>query len=91
VLNLETHDRHASKEIADYILRLIPVGDKMKIRDQMDIYYDGRSSIFLRIDKQGAFLRSPRLSTSDDVIRVKISSQGGKGNLSTMLRLFDLE
>jgi hypothetical protein len=91
VLSLEIHDRDASKETADYILRLIPAGDKMRIRDRMDLYYDGRSSIFLRLDKQSAFQRSPRLSESDDVIRIRIASQGGKGSLSTMLKLFELE
>lgn len=90
VLTLEVREKRQAKEIVGYIVRLLPVWDRLRIRDQMDLYYDGRSSLFLRVDKQTALLRSPRLSLSDDVIRIKISLIGRKGDVASVLKIFDL-
>jgi RNA binding exosome subunit len=71
-------------------MRLLPAADRMGIRDHIDIYYDGHSSLFLRVDKQSSYLGNPRLSSSDDVIRVKIGFLvRGKG-LEAVLKLFEL-
>ena len=90
VLTLEVQDKQRAKEIVDYIVRLLPVGDRISIRDQINIHYDGRSTLFLRVDKQTAFLRAPRLSISNDVIRIKISLIERKGDLTSVLKIFDL-
>ena len=90
VLTLEIQDKQRAKEIVDYIVRLLPVGDRIRIRDQINIYYDGRSTLFLRVDKQTAFLRAPRLSLSNDIIRIKISIIERKGDLTSVLKIFDL-
>jgi len=90
VLTLEIRDKDRAKEIVDYIVRLLPVGDRLRIRDQIDLYYDGRSALFLRVDKQTSFLRTPRLSLSDDVIRIKISLIERKGDVASVLKIFDL-
>jgi hypothetical protein len=90
VLTLEVRDKNRAKEIVDYIVRLLPVGDRIRIRDQIDLYYDGRSTLFLRVDKQTSFLRAPRLSLSDDVIRIKISLMERKGDVASVLKIFDL-
>jgi len=71
-------------------MRLIPVADRLRIRDQLDLFYDGRSTLFLRLDKQNAFLREARLSSGDDVIRVKISFIGKRGDRGEVLKVFGL-
>jgi RNA binding exosome subunit len=90
VLTLEVRDKERSKEIVDYIIRLLPMGDRIKLRDQIDLYYDGRSTLYLRVDKQSAFLGAPRLSLSDDIIRIKISMIERKGDVASILKIFDL-
>ncbi|MBM5805566.1 MAG: hypothetical protein FJZ49_05870 [Candidatus Verstraetearchaeota archaeon] len=90
VLTLEVLDKDRAKEIVGYIVRLLPVGDRIRIRDQIDLYYDGRSTLFLRVDKQTSLLRAPRLSFSDDVIRIKIRLMGRKGDVVSVLKIFDL-
>ncbi|MCQ8891771.1 MAG: hypothetical protein NQU41_00120 [Candidatus Methanosuratincola sp.] len=80
----------AAKDVVDYITKLLPPGDILRLRDEMDRYFDSRSTFFLRLDKQKAFSGSLRLSDSDDVIRVKISVQLRKGEESKILRFLNL-
>jgi len=91
VLSLEAR-RDAAKDVVDHILRLLPVGDRIRIRDRIDLYYDGHSALFLRLDKQSTFLGTPRISERDDVIRVKVSvlSREAKERLPAILKLLDL-
>jgi RNA binding exosome subunit len=87
---LGVREKTSAGEISEYLMRLIPVADRLRIRDQLDLYYDGRSTLFLRLDKQNAFLREARLSSGDDVIRVKISFIGKQGNRAEVLKVFGL-
>ena len=90
LLTLDLREKKPAAEISDYLLRSLPVADRLHLRDQLDLYFDGRSAIFLRLDKQSAFLGSLRLSNGDDVIRVKIGFLGTRGERSEVLRLFGL-
>lgn len=90
LLTLSVREKVSAGEISEYLMRLIPVADRLRIRDQLDLYYDGRSTLFLRLDKQNAFLREARLSSSDDVIRVKISFIGKQGDRGEVLKVFGL-
>ncbi len=85
LLSLEIRDRDAAKDAVDYLLRLLPVSDRLRIRDNIDRLYDGRSAVFLRIDKQTAFLNEPRLSDSDDVVKVKVSLSIKKEDIAAVL------
>ncbi|MGA2574193.1 MAG: RNA-binding domain-containing protein [Candidatus Methanomethylicaceae archaeon] len=87
---LGVREKASAGEISEYIMRLIPVADRLRIRDQLDLFYDGRSTLFLRLDKQNAFLREARLSSGDDVIRVKISFIGKRGDRGEVLKVFGL-
>lgn len=80
----------AAKDVVDYITKLLPPGDLLRLRDEMDRYFDSRSTFFLRLDKQKAFTGSLRLSESDDIIRVKISVQLRKGEQSKLFQLLNL-
>jgi RNA binding exosome subunit len=77
-------------EAFEYLLRLLPMADRLMIRDQIMIYWDGRSTVFLRLDKQSCLAGQPRLSTADDVIRVKISLLGGRHDAASVLDAFEL-
>jgi hypothetical protein len=90
VLSIDTRGKEGAREITEHIMRLLPLGDKIRIKDQIDLYYDGRSAFFLRLDKQSAFLGSPRISTSDDVIRIKINFISRRNDLAAVLRLLGL-
>lgn len=90
VLSAETRDKALAGETASFLMRLLPPADRMNIRDHIDIYYDGHSSLFLRVDKQSSYLGNPRLSSSDDVIRVKISFQVRGQGLEAVLKLLEL-
>jgi len=72
LLNLEIADPKSAKVAFDHIIRSLPDVQVSKIRDQLHLYYDGKS-LFLRIDKQSAYLGSLRLSVSDDVVKLRVN------------------
>jgi len=90
VLSLELRGKSEPDEAFGYLLRLLPVADRLMIRDQIMTYWDGRSTVFLRLEKQSCYAGQPRLSSSDDVIRVKISRLGGKHDAASVLDAFEL-
>lgn len=81
----------AAKDVVGYLTKLLPPGDLLRLRDEMDRYFDSRSTFFFRLDKQKALSGSLRLSDSDDVIRVKISFQLRKGEESKLFKFLNLE
>ncbi|MGQ9759352.1 MAG: RNA-binding domain-containing protein [Candidatus Methanomethylicaceae archaeon] len=83
---VDIHDPKSAKEVAEFIVHSLSSIDISTIRDQISLYYDGRSSIFLRFDKQSAYLGTLRLSRSDDVVKLRISLLGA--DLSSVIRLF---
>ncbi len=90
ILTLEVRDKDAAQSIVGYLIRMLPVGDRLRIRDRIHVFYDGRSTLFLRVDKQQAFLNTVRLSDSNDIIRIKISMLAWKADLPSILKVFDL-
>ncbi|MEJ5292340.1 MAG: RNA-binding domain-containing protein [Candidatus Methanosuratincola sp.] len=80
----------AAKSVVDYITKLLPPGDLLRLRDEVDRYFDSRSTFFMRLDKQKAFSGQLRLSESDDIIRVKISVQLHKGDHSKLFQILNL-
>lgn len=90
VMSLEVRGKADATEAFEYLLRLLPMADRLMIRDQIMTYWDGRSTVFLRLDKQSCYAGQPRLSNSDDVIRVKISLLGGKHDAASVLDAFEL-
>ena len=90
VLSLEIRWKAEPTEAFEYLLRLLPMADRLMIRDQIMTYWDGRSTVFLRLDKQSCYAGQPRLSNSDDVVRVKISLLGGKHDVASVLDAFEL-
>jgi RNA binding exosome subunit len=90
ILSLEIRGKAEPTEAFEYLLRLLPVADRLMIRDQIMTYWDGKSTVFLRLGKQSCYAGQPRLSNSDDVVRVKISLLGGKHNAASVLDAFEL-
>ncbi len=89
LLNFEISDPESAKEVFSHILRSLPNTELSQIRDQLDLYYDGKSALFLRIDKQAAYLGSLRLSPSDDVIKLRVNFT--RGDLSSISRLISAQ
>jgi len=90
VMSLELKGKTESTEAFEFLLRMLPMADRLMIRDQIMTYWDGRSNVFLRLDKQSCYAGQPRLSNSDDVIRVKVSLLGGKHDPASVLDAFEL-
>ncbi|MGC8936304.1 MAG: RNA-binding domain-containing protein [Candidatus Methanomethylicaceae archaeon] len=86
LLTVEVNDPDFARSIFDHIKRSLSEAELSMIRDQIDLYYDGRSSIFLRFDKQSAYLGSLRTSLSDDVIKVRINLK--RATPSSVSKLF---
>ena len=83
-------ERKVARDIVDYMLKILPVGDRLQMRDRILTFYDGQSNVFIRLSKQMAFLGSARLSDEDDVIRVRIGINVRKNDLSSVLEALAL-
>lgn len=72
----------ASGKDAERIVRrlasLMSEEDKAKIGRQLPLRYDGHGNVFLRFDKQKAYLGEVRLSDYEDVVRAKIKFSKNK-------------
>jgi hypothetical protein len=90
LLSLEIRGKSEPTEAFEFLLRMLPMADRLIMRDQIVMYWDAKSSVFLRLDKQSCFTGQPRLSTADDVVRVKISLLGGRHNAASVLDAFEL-
>ena len=90
LLTLEIRDKEQAQSVVGYLIRSLPVGDRLRIRDRIHMFFDGRSTIFLRVDKQQAFINTVRLSDSDDIIKIKISILSWKADITSVLKMFDL-
>jgi len=56
----------------NFILKNMKKNDRGEIKRSLDLRLDHNCVFFLRIDKQGAFLRKIRLANNADVIRLQI-------------------
>ena len=72
ILNLEINNPDIANEIFEFIIKSISKEELTLIKNNPSLYCDDRS-IFLRIDKQYAYLGTIRLSFLDDVIKIKIN------------------
>ena len=86
LLNFDINDSESAKATFNYIMRSLPDVEKSQIRSQLHLYYDGKSALYLRIDKQSAYLGSLRLSLSDDVIKLRVNLvRDSKSSISELL------
>ena len=65
-------EREEAQRVAEYLLKSFDDTDSELILSSLENRSDG-SSLYLRIDKQYAYLGKIRLLQGDDVIRIKIS------------------
>jgi RNA binding exosome subunit len=72
LLSLEVNNPDITNEIFEFIIKSIPKEELALIKNNPSLYCDDRS-IFLRIDKQYAYLGIIKLSFLDDVIKIKIN------------------
>ncbi len=72
ILNLEINNPDIANEIFEFIIKSISKEELTLIKNNPSLYCDDRS-IFLRIDKQYAYLGTIKLSFLDDVIKIKIN------------------
>ena len=66
------------EEFSSFLLHQLSRGDIFTIENQLDLHSDEEGNLYLRIDKQGAFLGALRLSDSDPIrVRLKFTRFGG--------------
>jgi len=64
--------------------------DKTRFTKDLDLYLDDRSKLYMRLDKQDAFLGHARLSSGDDVIKVVFNFKGPRELVRGFLLSHDL-
>jgi len=64
--------------------------DKARLIKDLNLHLDDKSKLYMRLDKQEAFLGHLRLSTGDDVIKVVFSFKGSNEAVKDFLLSYDL-
>ncbi|MBS7287914.1 MAG: hypothetical protein KIH01_04015 [Candidatus Freyarchaeota archaeon] len=83
--------RKESEEVVKRLASLMEKDDKRRLGKQLSLRYDGHGNIFLRFDKQKAYLGEVRLSDYEDVVRVKVKfSKSGLEEIREICREHDL-
>ncbi len=90
LLQVIVDEKGVPGEIVDFMMKILPVGDRLQMRDRILTFYDGQSNVFFRLNKQMAMLGSARLSNEDDVIRVRIGVNVKKNDVSSVLKALSL-
>ncbi|RLE66859.1 MAG: exosome protein [Thermoprotei archaeon] len=72
IIKFEIRDKTSAQEAVEYIFSELDEIDKKIIIDSLDLRTDS-SNLYLRFDKQQAYLGKTRLLQGDDVIKAKIS------------------
>ncbi len=67
--------------------RLLDI-DKAYLIRNLDLHIDEKMKFYMRLDKQDAFLGFCRLSSGDDVIKVRFSFKGSKDAIRDLLKNF---
>jgi len=66
-------DEEALK-VLDHVAKLLSENDKRYVINSLEIRYDAKTNkVFIRVDKQSAYLGKPFVSEGDDVIRIVLS------------------
>ena len=64
--------------------------DKARLIRDLNLHLDDKPKLYMRLDKQEAFLGHLRLSTGDDVVKVVFSFKGSKEAVKDFLLSHDL-
>jgi len=64
--------------------------DKARLIRDLDLHLDNKPKLYMRLDKQEAFLGHVRLSSGDDVIKVVFNFKGSREAVKDFLLSYDL-
>lgn len=79
ILRAELEEDLANK-LAKYLGEKLDAVDKSAIKNQLDRFFNGCGNLYLKIDKQQAFMGKVALSEGDDIIKLRIGmTRFGKG------------
>jgi len=73
IIRVDLKDRERAQKAVEYIFSKLDEIDKRTIIGSLDLRMDSSSNLYLRFDKQQAYLGNIRLLHGDDVVKVKIS------------------
>jgi len=80
---------YASQAFA-WIWARLSYEDRARLTRDLDLHISDKSKLYIRLDKQDAFLGQARLSSGDDVIKVVFSFKGTKEAVKDFLLSHDL-
>lgn len=90
LMSIEATGKDAATRIAEHLLNSLPPPDRMQIRDRIGRLFDGKSSVYLRLDKQLAYRGILRIAEGDDTLKVKIGILMPSGRVDEALRALSL-
>lgn len=90
LMSVDLTSREAAAKAVDYILNSLPPPDRMQIRDRIGTLFDGKSSVYLRLDKQLAYRGALRIAEGDDTLKVRIGIFMPRGGIEAALRALSL-
>ncbi|MBS7247774.1 MAG: RNA-binding domain-containing protein [Candidatus Jordarchaeales archaeon] len=61
-----------AKEVVDRLASLMREEDRKRLGGQLDLRHNGHGNLYLRFDKQKAYLGEVHLSDYEDVVKVKV-------------------
>ena len=77
-------DSHEIEEISRFLVNQLPKNEKLSIERRLSLYSDNDGNLYLRIDKQQAFLGLVALS-DEDPIRVKLKFRRFEGDVTSLI------
>jgi len=76
-----------ASESLTWVLSNMPPEDRTFLAGRLDLHLDEKSRVYIRLDKQEAFLGRIKLSYGNDVIRVRFTFKGAKNEVKELLLL----
>uniref|UniRef100_A0A7C3IS66 Exosome protein n=1 Tax=Candidatus Methanomethylicus mesodigestus TaxID=1867258 RepID=A0A7C3IS66_9CREN len=90
LMSVDLPIKEAAAKTVEYILNSLPPPDRMQIRDRIGTLFDGKSSVYLRLDKQLAYRGALRIAEGDDTLKVRIGIFMLRGGIEATLKALSL-
>lgn len=86
ILRVSFRNPEQAHEALLWIWKRLSDDDRDYLLRNLDLHLNEKMKLYIRLDKQDAFLGTYRLSTADDVIKVKFNFKGLKNTIREFLK-----
>ena len=73
IIEAVTQKKQIAEQTFDYIIQKLSIEDKIELKNTLHQRISEKCTLFVRIDKQAAFLDKIRLADTSDLVSVKVS------------------